>query len=92
VADPSRDVARFIVALKRLALSRLGSIRALDAAAEVFLKTYVALGRPEVESNLPFYEAAICIKLAKYEISKRPFHWRKTIVEEMLDEGLHRLG
>ena len=45
VADPARDVARFIVALKRLALGSLSSIRALDAVADVFVQTYVGLGR-----------------------------------------------
>ena len=91
VADPSRDVARFVASLKRLALGHFGSIRSLDAAVEIFLKTYAAAARPEVELNLPFYEAATCIKLAKYEISKRPNHWRKTIMEALLDEGLHIL-
>ena len=70
----------------------LGSIRALDAAAEVFRKTYMGLSsRPEANSNLPFYAAATCIKLAKYEISRRPGDWRQPIIEGMLDEGLHIL-
>jgi hypothetical protein len=54
VADPTRDVARFSVGLQRLALGRLGSIRALDAAAEVFEQTYSTIGRPEVVGRLPF--------------------------------------
>jgi len=91
VADPSRDVARFIVALERLALGRFGSTRALDSAAEAFRKTYIACGRPEVESHLPFFEAAVCIKLAKYELSRRPLHWRQMVIGGMLDEGLHKL-
>jgi hypothetical protein len=66
VADPARDVARFVVALERLALGRRGSIRALDAAADVFEETYVAAqaegarrkaedarGRPTSDSRCP---------------------------------------
>src|SRR5207247_4564134 len=51
VADPSRDVARFLVGLQRLALRCLGSIRALDAVAEVFLKTYVDSNRADVTTH-----------------------------------------
>src|SRR5712691_4190914 len=40
VADPARDVARFLAALRRLAVGRLRSIRAVDGPAEVFLRTY----------------------------------------------------
>jgi hypothetical protein len=86
VADPARDVGRFLAALRRWALRRLGSIRALDGAAEVFLKTYLAEGRPEVERNLHFYEAAACLKLAKAVP-----HWQEK-TEVMLDEGLRVLG
>ncbi len=54
VADPGRDVARFTVGLRRAALSRLGSIRALDAYGEVFRRTYVAARGPECVANLVF--------------------------------------
>ena len=90
MADPSRDVARFVTSLKRLALGRFASVRALDRGVEVFLRTYLSVSRQEVP-NLPFYEAATCIKLAKYEISRRALDWRPAIVEAMLDEALHIL-
>ena len=90
VADPSRDVARFIISLHRLGLGRLGSIRALDFAAEVFLKTYMATGRLDVGSRLPFYKAATCLQLAKYNLAHRVPHWREKI-EAMLEEGLRIL-
>jgi aminoglycoside phosphotransferase (APT) family kinase protein len=48
VADPARDVGRFLYALRRWGLDQLGSIRVLDGAAEVFLKTYLAVGPPEI--------------------------------------------
>jgi hypothetical protein len=86
VADHARDVGRFLATLRRVALGQLGSIRALDGAAEVFLKTYLAEGRPVAERNLRFYEAAACLKLAK-----SIHHWQER-TEAMLDEGLRVLN
>ena len=81
LADPSRDVARFVIALRRLALRRLGSFRALDAAAEVFLKTYLSRSRPEALANLRFFVAAVCLQLAESDVYRR---------EVTLEEG-HRI-
>ena len=89
VADPARDVARFLAALRRPALGRLGSIRALDGTAEVFLNTYLAAGHPEVKNNLRFFEAATCLNLAKHTLC-RPGPRRQAKqakAEAMLDEG-----
>ena len=91
VADPGVDVARFVVALRYLALAHLGSIRALDAAAEVFEKTYIATGCPEVRSNLAFHKAATYLQLAKCRMRNRAFHTLKPEragAGAMLDEGL----
>jgi hypothetical protein len=85
VADPARDVARFLYALRRWALDQLGSIRALDGAAEVFLETYLGVGQPDVKINLWFYEAAACLKLARTVP-----RWQEKS-EAMLDEGLRVL-
>jgi len=90
VADPSRDVARFIVALQRLAFKYLGSIRALDAVAEVFLKTYTALSPFEITGNLSLYRALTCLRLAKYE-ANRPVCTLREGIEALLDEGLRLL-
>jgi Phosphotransferase enzyme family len=90
VADPARDVAHFLVALKRLALGRLGSIRALDAVANVFVQTYVGLGRPDVAARLPCYEAAICLQIASNMACRGRPHWQMK-VQTMLDEGLRTL-
>jgi hypothetical protein len=90
VADPARDVAHFLVALKRLALSRLGSIRALDAVADVFVQTYVGLGQPHVAARLPCYEAASCLQIASDTACRAQMHWQMK-VQTMLDEGLHTL-
>ena len=89
VADPARDVARFLVALRRLAL-KLGSIRALDKPYEIFLQTYLAAGQPGVETNLRFFEAAAYLKRAKRILDGRVAHWREG-TEAMLDEGLRVL-
>ena len=86
VADPARDVSRFLYALRRLALDQLDSVRALDGAAEVFLETYQAVGRPDFQTNFLFYQAAACLKLARTVA-----HWQQKS-EVMLDEGLGLLG
>ena len=87
VADPARDVARFLAALRNSALSRLGSIRALDGPADVFLKTYRDAGKSEWTKNLPFFDAAACMKRAKQNLRHRGPHWEENM-EAMLDEGL----
>jgi aminoglycoside phosphotransferase (APT) family kinase protein len=90
VADPARDVARFVIALERFAWNRGGSVRAMDANAHVFERTYAAHAQADVAPHLPFYKAAICLKLAKYGVSHRVSQWRER-VEAMLDEGLRIL-
>ena len=90
VADPARDVGRFLAALRHSAFGWLGSTRALDHAAEAFLRVYLPAVRPEVRLNLRFYEAAGCLKLAKWRPDHSVSRWyEKTAV--MLDEGLRAL-
>jgi aminoglycoside phosphotransferase (APT) family kinase protein len=88
VGDPSRDVARFIVAVQRLAIGRLKSIHALDAVVEVFQRTYLEAGRPEVASRLGFFRAAMCLQLAMYCVFHHPDKPGQKKASEMLDEGL----
>jgi aminoglycoside phosphotransferase (APT) family kinase protein len=93
LADPARDVARFLAALRLPALGRLGSIRALDGTAEVFLNTYLAVGHPEVKKNLRFFEAATCLNLARHTLC-RPgprLQGKQDKAEAMLDEGFRVL-
>jgi aminoglycoside phosphotransferase (APT) family kinase protein len=90
VADPARDVARFLSALRSLALARLGSIRLLDRAADVFLDSYLAEAQPVAVRNLRFFEAASCLKRAKESFS-RSIHHGQEKTEAMLDEGLRVL-
>ena len=89
VADPARDVARFLVALRRSALE-LGSINALDAPYRIFRETYLAEGQPGVETNLGFFEAAAYLKRAK-RILGREAADRRESAEAMLNEGLRVL-
>jgi hypothetical protein len=91
VADPARDVGRFLATLRRRALGELGSIRALDGAAEVFLKTYLAESQPEAERNLRFYESAAYLRLATRHLSDPVPRWQEK-TEAMLDEGLRVLN
>ena len=91
VADPAHDVGRFLTAVRYLALLHLGSIRALDSAAEVFLSTYLAVGQPEATRNLRFFEVAGCLKWAKHIVCHRVLQWHEK-AEAMLDEGFRVLG
>lgn len=86
VADPARDVGRFRAALRHAACGGLGSVRALDAAAEIFLQTYLGLIQPDAKKNLGFYEAVACLKLAMHSLH------RQDKAEAMLDEGIRVLG
>jgi hypothetical protein len=90
VADPCRDVARFIVALQRLAVKYHGSIAALDGAIAVFLTTYQANSPYDVATNLAWYRALTCMQLAKYEANRSVCDFLPGI-EALLDEGLRVL-
>ena len=90
VADPSRDVAKFIIELQQLALKSHGSLKALDAAIEVFHKTYTTVSTFEVATSLPLYKAAVCLKRAKHHLRSRGGGLEKA--EGMLDEGLRILA
>jgi aminoglycoside phosphotransferase (APT) family kinase protein len=90
VADPAFDVARFVVYLRRLALRCHGSVRGLDAPSDVFLEAYRSQCRSEVRGNLPFYAAAICLRLAKKDIRHQAAGWAEK-AEATLDEGLRLL-
>ena len=90
MADPSYDVARFLLELKRMGLKYFGTIHALDPAAEAFLKTYLATGRSDVTTHLAFQKAAICLERTKHDVDKQARGWHER-AEAMLDEGLRIL-
>ncbi len=91
VADPCRDVARFLVALQGLAFKHLGSIRALDTVAEVFVETYQGLSPFRLAAKLPWYRAWTCLRHAKYE-ADRPVCTFHEGIQTLLGEGLRVLG
>src|SRR5213593_4040112 len=68
VADPFRDVARFLVELQRLGWKYLGSHHALDGIAEVFLNTYMAIAHSDMTRHLPVHQAAIFLERAKHDV------------------------
>jgi len=90
VSDPCRDVARFIVALQRLALKYHGLLHALEGTADVFLKTYIGASRSDVSRRLTFHKAAICLERADNDVDKQSRGWLER-AELMLDEGLRVL-
>jgi aminoglycoside phosphotransferase (APT) family kinase protein len=91
VTDPSYDVARMLVDFKRLGLKYFDSMYALEGAADVFLKTYLATGRADVTTHLAFQEAVICLERAKRDLDKRT-RGRRERAEAMLNEGLRVLA
>jgi hypothetical protein len=93
IADPARDVARFLYALRRWALDQLGSIRALDKPAGVFLAAYQAAGLPLAEQNFRFFGAVTCLNLAMRHLFDEGFIGREKQekAEAMLDEGFRVL-
>jgi hypothetical protein len=91
IADPCRDAALFVIYLKRLALSGLGSIWELDKTSQAFLKTYVAASQPGVAARLPFYKAALYLQEAKRDLGEQHPGWLER-AEIMLDQGLRTLG
>jgi len=90
VSDPWRDVARFLVEVKRSALKHLGSIDAYDRANEAFLQAYVSAARSDLTPRLAFHEAAICLERAQHDVEKQSRDWSQK-AEAMLDEGLRIL-
>ncbi len=91
IADPCRDVARFLVCLGRLALKELRSARGLDSAGRIFLRSYLAADTPGVESHLPFYKAALYLQAAKNDVvSQDPSCLGRA--EILLNRGLQALA
>ncbi len=87
VADPSRDVAWFVVSVQRLALTQLGSLKALDDVVQRFLDAYKHSSAPGAARHLTFYRMLECLHRARRDLVKRipPVPaW----AEIMLDEGL----
>ena len=91
VADPSHDVARFLVELKRMGLKYTGSTSAFDAAALAFVRTYAAAAGSDITKRLAFQEAAICLDRAKHDLDKHADR-RYQKAEAMLNEGLRALA
>jgi len=87
VADPSRDVAWFVVSVQRLALTQLGSLQARDDVVGSFLRAYEASSGPGAAVHVPFYRMLECLHRARRDLVKRAppvAAW----AEIMLDEGL----
>jgi len=92
IAHPARDVAKFMVSLERLAMKHLGSMRALDGAAEVFLRAYLdSGGHPHVAPALPFYKAVLWLKGRTKAIQTRAAGWREQ-AEIMVGESFRNIA
>jgi len=87
VADPSRDVAWFVVSVQRLALTQLGSLQALDDVVASFLRAYEDSSGPGAAAHMAFYRMLECLHRARRDLVKRVppvAGW----ADVMLDEGL----
>ena len=87
-ADPSRDVAGFLVALQRRAIQLLGDRHALDSAADAFVAAYTASGPPRALANLRLHRALACLSLARRDLDKQT----PDLAEFMLDEALRLMS
>jgi len=90
VADPARDVAWFLVSLRRRAIQLLGARYALDGAAVAFVQAYVAACPKDALNHLPFFQALECMHRARRDLYKQSTP-RPEWAEFMLDEGLRAL-
>ena len=88
VANPSRDLAKFIIELQQLAAKLHGSSRALDATIEVFYETYTATSRFDLALSLPVYKASICLQRAQGHLRRGKLEK----AEALLNEGLRVLA
>lgn len=87
MADPGQDIAWFTISVQRLALVHLGSLHALDGAAEEFLSAYVASGDPAAVRHVPYFRALECLHRARRDLVKRapPVpQWAALMLEEGL--------
>lgn len=87
-ADPSRDVAWFLVALQRRAIQLLGSRHALDGAADGFVEAYSAAGPPGALANLRLYRALTCLSRARRDLYRQA----PDLAEFMVDEALRLMA
>ncbi len=87
VADPSRDLASFIVSVRRLGLKQKGSIQVRDEAVEAFLDAYKARRSDAAMRHLPFFMASECLHRAYRDLYKRTSpmpQWANIMLEEGL--------
>ena len=87
-ADPSRDVAAFLVALQRRAIKLLAARHALDSAADAFVEAYTTSGPPGAQANLRLYRALACLGRARRDLHKQ----NPELAEFMVDEGLRLMS
>src|SRR5439155_8295652 len=71
-ADPSRDVAGFLVALQRRAIQLLGDRHALVPTADAFVEAYTATAPPGALANLWLYRALASLSWPGATSTTRP--------------------
>ncbi len=87
-ADPSRDVAGFLVALQRRAIQLLCDRHALDSVPDAFVEAYTASGPSGALANLRLYRALACLRWAWRDLNKQT----PDLAEFMVDEALRLMS
>ena len=87
-ADPSRDVAAFLVALQRRAIQLLAARFVLDSAADAFVEAYTASGPEGALANLRLYRALACLSWARRDLDRQT----PELAEFMVDEALRLMS
>jgi len=87
-ADPSRDVAGFLVVLQRRAIQLLCDRHALDSVPDAFVAAYTASGPPGALANLRLYRALACLSWARRDLDKQT----PELAEFMVDEALRLMS
>ena len=93
LADPARDVARFLCHLPDSGLGQPGSLRALDGIGTIFLDTYLSAGRQIAPENFHFFAAVICLNSALRNL-RRSARDRQNLAkaEAKLEQGFAALS
>jgi aminoglycoside phosphotransferase (APT) family kinase protein len=89
VGDPAREVAWFLISLRRMAMKHVGDFHAMDGAAPAFLDAYGAVAGPVDRARTRFYAAVECLHRGRRDLLARTppqSDWAETMLDEALRE------
>jgi aminoglycoside phosphotransferase (APT) family kinase protein len=89
VGDPAREVAWFLISLRRMTMKHAGDFHALDGAAAGFLDAYTAVAGPIDPARTRFYAAVECLHRGRRDLlahTPPQAAWAETMLDEALRE------